>query len=571
MVPVAFLSKDPVAPDLKVHDGLGEKITAPTMVENMAMTCAAVRLIAADAGIALDGMLPELIRQVIFEEPFDADIALSVFEEEAPEADDLFELLTKLVNQFLLWVPLEGEPGCDRQVLIARRAPRRLDPILRPSVEEVSISYELEDGWADFTVEVAAPPLRLDIGQLFERVLLAFGLRSIEIESQLDDTRRFASYHHCVRAPRGFVVREVRVGCPKGEARDAVEQEVERIDVPVDHAAVDVQLVPANLEDEPTVPARSAPSDAGERRDDELELEEVEPGPGLLVQGHDSEISHVHCSQETNVSPLIVRTTLATSAHLTSLWMLVVLLSAALLWLFERQGLAAAADDGGRLEVAAGALLIIPTLAAAWAIRADESAATRLVLSGTRLLLLLCGLLSISAALTLADVLPLEFGAVAGIDVYASLAYFAAVIVTSSWVLSLRPTWYVYRHWLLTPLSHLRATAVLLALAALFTLLARLSPMSRYAAACALIVVGLCLVAVAANRIGARLSEPRGPAPMIATFAATLAFLGAGYWLGYYDELVRASTVQLATISVLAVLGAISCRSRELLGWQVSR
>jgi hypothetical protein len=151
------------------------------------------------------------------------------------------------------------------------------------------------------------------------------------------------------------------------------------------------------------------------------ELTEIEPGPGLLVQGHDSEIAHVHCSAERNISPLVVKTTLATSPHLTSLWTLVVVLSAALLWLFDRLSpYPPFSDPNGHLEVAAGALLLVPTFAAAWVIRSDETAATRLVLSGARLLLVLCGVLSVCTALTLANVLPRHSGDLVYIKLYAS-------------------------------------------------------------------------------------------------------------------------------------------------------
>jgi hypothetical protein len=565
MVPVAFLSKEPTAPDLEVSNGAGDRITAPTMVENMAMTCAALRMIALEDGVPLSGMISELIAQVVFEQPFEAGIALSVLMLEAPEAEELLGLLSKLEDQFLLWIPLSGPAGLEHQVSIARRAPRELDPILRPSIEETSVSYELDDGWADFTVETSAPPVHMDFGQLFERALLTFGLRSIEIESDLDDTCRFTSYHHCIRAPRGFVVREIRIACLAGAESEGDEPEVEWIEIPIGGLS-EMSSVPIQLER-----ARSVPEDDSFGEEfDEIELEELEAGPGLLVQGHDSEVAHVHCSREENVSPLIVRTTLATSAHLTTLWTFVVVLSAALLWLFDRHGGVPGAKGGGNLEVAAGALLLVPTLAAAWAIRADESAATRTVLSGTRLLLLLCGVFSVSAALTLAAVLPSEIASVEGLKVYASLAYFAAVLITSSWILSLRPTWYLYRHWLLTPLSHLRATAALLALITLVSLLARLAPACRYGCALASIVIGLLLVAVAANRIGARLSESRGRAPAIATCGAVVVFLDAGYWLGFYDELVRSSLVQLVSVSVLAVLFAASCRGLELRRAQVS-
>lgn len=511
MVPVAFLGKEPIAPDLKVSDAAGSRIPVPTMRENMAMTCAAIRLIAAEKGIQLKDCSPELISQIIFEESFEAEAALWILEEEVPEVEQLFPLLEKLIDQFLLWVPLQGDPDSDHQVSIARRAPRDLDPILRPGTEEATFSYERPYGSANFLVEMSTASRHLDLGQIAERLLLAFGLRSIEVGSELVDTSRFASYHHCVRAPRGFVVREIRIGG-----------------------------------------AGDADADNASR------FEEIDPGPGLLVQGHDSEIAHVHCSREKNPEPLFVRTTLSTAAHLTSLWAFVVALTAALLWVFEHQGLAVADEAGGRLEVAAGALLLVPTLAAAWAIRSDEGAAMRMVLSGTRVLLLLCGVLAVFAVLTLASVLPEQFGPIAALSLYATTAYFAAVVVIAGWVLSLRPTWYLYKRWLRLPSHNYRATAILAALATLATILAPLVPTGRFLCAFALFVVGLGFVAVAANRNGTRLFESRGPAPRIAAVAAVVAFVGAGHWLGYFG-VPSALILQVAMASVFVLLAGAAC------------
>jgi hypothetical protein len=578
MVPVAFLDKDPIAPDLQVHDANGDVIATPTLAENMAITFAAIRLIAAELDVELDGVLPELIARIIREDPDDAQLARFVVEEEVSgDAEHLVELLYHLDSQFLLWVRVDGDQGADRHVSIARRAPRGLKPVLRPDTEWTGVAYPVGDGYADFLVPTAGKRLRPDFGQLSERLALTLGLRAIEIESDLTDTARFASFHHCVQAPRGFVVREVRVSCPL-EDEGVAETDLEGVEVYYEDVEQHDDPPVALLEREPELRAAAratlggdVASEVAEAEEDVyeelplLELEEIEPGPGLLVQGHDSEIAHVHCSREENVSPLVVNTTLATSSHLTSLWALVVVLSAALLWLFDRRSpYPPLTDPNGHLQIAAGALLLVPTFAAAWVIRSDETAATRLVLSGTRLLLLLCGVLSVCAALTLDGVLPRHFGEIVNLKLYASLAYFAATIVAVSWVLSLRTTWYAYRHWLRSPARHLRATLALVVLAIALTALAPLSPAGRYLCAALLLIVGFCLAAVSANRIGTGLSESRGRTPLLASLAAVVVFLGAGYWLRFYDEVLASSSVQLLTVIPLALLGAGSCRGLEL-------
>lgn len=126
-------------------------------------------------------------------------------------------MLYHLDSQFLLWIRVDGEGGEDRHLALERRAPRGLEPILRHDTDWEGVSYPLADGYADFLVPVASKRKRLDRGQVFDRLALTLGLRPIEVESDLTDTARFASYHHCVHAPRGFVVRQIRVSCPAEE------------------------------------------------------------------------------------------------------------------------------------------------------------------------------------------------------------------------------------------------------------------------------------------------------------------------------------------------------------------
>jgi hypothetical protein len=137
-------------------------------------------------------------------------------------------------------------------------------------------------------------------------------------------------------------------------------------------------------------------------------------------------------------------------------------------------------------------------------------------------------------------------------------------VIAVTWVLSLRQTWYLYRDCLRLPVHHLRATLAVVLIAIAVTALAQVVPASRYLCATLLLLAGLCLAAIAANRIGARLSEPRGKAPTLAALAAIVAFLGAGYWLRFYDEVVAPSKLQMFSVIAFVLLAGACLRGIEL-------
>jgi hypothetical protein len=573
VVPLAYLKKEPIAPDLAVTDAHGAVVVVPTREETMAITCQAVRLLATAMEIELTDVASELIIRIVRGDPDEAQLARFVFEQEVDErADDLIELLYQLESQTLLWVRVDGEGGEDRHLRLERRAPRDVEPVLRRDPIWRAQSLQLGDGFADFFVPIAGPRRRIDFRQLVKRLLLTFGLRPIEVESELADTARFASFHHRVHAPRGFVVRQIRVLTFAEDfdpdADPEVLEEVMRLedepgDPPADLVEHGAELLAAARETVGGEEARKLAESEGEVLYEALpwsEFEEVAPQPGLVIQGHDSEIAHVRCSNSLAPTPLIVKTTLGTSPHLTSLWTLVVVLSAALLWLFDRRSpYPPLTDPGSHLEVAAGALLLAPTFAAAWVIRSDESAATRLVLSGTRFLLMLCGALSVCAALTLSGMLPHHFGEVVSVKLYASVAYLAATVVVVGWAVSLRPTWYLYRDWLTTPTAHAKVTMVLLILGIVLNLFAPMVAPCRYLCALGLFAVAMLIGAAAVDRLDGDSDESIGT-PVVGGLAAGVLFVSAGYWFRFYDELASASTVRLFGVVILALLTAASFR-----------
>ena len=584
IVPLAFLDKDPIAPDLTVRDASGTVVVAPTREENIAITCDAVRLIATKLGISLTPVTSDLLIQIVRGDVEEAQLARFVFEDELEgEAPDLVDLLYRLESQTLLWIRLDGEGGEDRHMSLERRAPRYLDPVLQRYPVWTGFSLPVADGFADFIVPVAGPRRRLDFRELADRILLTFGLRPIEVASVLADTARFSSFHHRVHAPRGFVVRHIRVSRPVDD-NSSIESDVVEELMDIDAAEFD-DPPPEVLENEVELRATAREQAGGElarkqaESEDEVlyeplpstEFTEITPGPGLLIQGHDSEIAHVHCSGGFTSSPIVVNTTLGTSPHLTSLWSLVVVLSAALLWLFDRRSpYPPFADVSGHLEVAAGALLLVPTFAAAWVIRSDETAATRLVLSGTRFLLMLCGALSVCAALSLGGILPRHIAGIVTVKFYASIAYLAAAVVGVSWVVSLRATWYLYRDWLTKPSTHMLVALMVILVAIALNLLAPVLAPCRYL--CGLGLLALATSAAANAAAGGQIrpdnSQDGGIAPsLLSGLAAAVIFLSAGYWLRFYDEVLSASTVRLATVAVLALLAAGLCRVREKQRW----
>ncbi|HEX6601695.1 MAG TPA: hypothetical protein VF030_03565, partial [Solirubrobacterales bacterium] len=277
MLPTAYLGKSPVAPDLEVRDAAAAAVSVPTKPENMAITAAALDELAAAGLISFaDPQLRALCRQVIFATNFEARVARLLAEERlGPEDDLLRSLLRALEDQFLLWVPVDGEPGCDQQVSIHRRQGLARNVFLVPTrvAEERSVSTAI--GPVRVELFGATGRRRPSIDAATSRVLRRFGLTPYEYEHETTEAARFASFHLRVSAPQGMVVRDVGM--------------------------------------------RVAPE--GTEQDDPPRLTEAPVSePGLTYRGREGSLAHFHFARDKNPPVLTAFTTLSIRSGLTSLW-----------------------------------------------------------------------------------------------------------------------------------------------------------------------------------------------------------------------------------------------------------
>jgi hypothetical protein len=508
MMPAAFLGKTPVAPDLEVHDSCGGAISIPTKQENMAITALALEQLDKAKKIVLSAFpeLKDLVRQVIFGDTFEARIARLLAERAMNEDDHLLRMLLRtLEDQFLLWVPVVGDPACDQQIQITRRQrfsrnqlfPRRRIPSKRQvktALGTVDVTFQASEGRRRFMLPVA-----------IERLQLIFGLTPIEYQQEVIEARRFASFHLRVLAPDGFIVRDIGLEAPMSEAE--------------------------------------APS--------EPEMEAVQSEPGLTFQGLGSEMGHLHCSRDTNPSMLMSLTTFGLRDGLTTLWAGAVVFTALLLWAIHRLAPPDLMHSGsGQLESTVAVLLIGPALAAAWAIRADSDVLERTLL-GARALLLASAILAVATALSLAGFQPFHWRPDQTIEVYASLGYGVAALIVVCWFVTLPLTWFFYRSVLTSAKRNLSAV-ILICLLGLAVVAHSGIPIRITGAV--LLFAGLLLASVGAHPGRAGTTVDRGGGPMVAGIGALGMLFGAGFFLGFYENMLSAPAIRVAVLIYEAIV-----------------
>jgi hypothetical protein len=527
-LPVTFFAKDPVAPDLQVKDGEGRAVPIPTKRENMALTDQALRRLAAagelghlndeDAAFAL-------ARDIVYALPAEARVFRIVFLREALGGNQLFaDLLEELEDQFLLWVPVSGAPGERVRVVVERERVREVDPVLYQGITQEALLLDTAIGQVPVELEVPGPglrSLRLDLRTAFERLFVGLGVVPIEFSQWTTGPRRFASYHLRVLAPPGFVVRGLQAS------------EVEtRLD-----------------------------GDGNEERS----AERLEPVPGeLTIQGTNTNRAHVHAAREENPSPLVLNAIFGFRYGFNTLWVLAVVLTAGLLWAFHQHG---ASLPSSRLELAGNVLLVAPAAAAAWAIATTGGDAMRTALSGARLLLLGSAVLSVAAATSLAGFSPFGWSDDTAIEVYASASYFIAAVISAGFVSATRAAWLFYRRILTNRGANLIALAslgflatVVLAVAAVLNLA---DDWSR-AVGVVLFALALGKAAVAANRSSVGLYESNRDFPVLGTIAAAVSVVGAGFFLGFYENLVEIEVARDVALLFESSLALACLRSWQL-------
>lgn len=499
-LPVTYLPKDPVSPDLQVRDALGGVIAVPTKRANMALTQRALKRLVDSGHFDLDGVGVELLHDVVH-----ADFSLAhasrliqLGREEKPNLR-LHRLLRALEDQFVLWIPVFGAPGSEHHISITRGEHRQAEPIVVPARmrKRRLVTIKTAVGVIKVRVRPVSPTrLKPQPAAALRRLLNAFAVRPVEFRASESEAARFFSYHQRIHAPSGFLVRNIRA---------------------------------ASLADED-------PEDTGRSR------ELADGVPGVVIQGQNSDVAHLHLSDHENPSRLYTRVTLGLRSGMTTLWMLAAALTAALLWLVHHHASYGDPELQNK-QIVAAVLLVGPAFASAYSLRADNNELLRTVLSGARGLLLVSAALSVATALALAAVFPASTSRHDAIEIYASASYFVAIPLVSAWILSGRLTWLVFRHLLFNPERNLIVVGfgglLALAVGSIVGLPVRISGLL-------LLASGLSAAAVAANPVADPLLRSGAGYRIVAGVSAIPSFVIAGYFLGFFEGV---STHHAARIS----------------------
>lgn len=524
-IPIAFFARHRVAPDLEVRNSAGELIPVPTKKQNMELTAQALAEIGSDAAATfhrppaeyeLSEDLLKLAGDVISMESHHARICR--FKIEAAMNPGVFPwllpLLRRFEDNFVLWVPVAGEPGTEHHLSIRRSDWRWLDPIFpKKRRKEVEIKVSTSVGVQRATWD---PPYKWlrglpNLPAAAGRLLIACGLMPVTLKNEAFEAHRFSSYHFCVAPPAGFVLRELRAGkIPEGDWK-ATKPQIHRI------------------------------------RD----------GLDRSIGGQDSRIGHVHLAMPTNPSRLFTRATIGLRPETITLWALVAVFTCGLLWAFHRniQDIATLTD---KAQIAIGVLLVGPTFASAWTLREKDRALMRSTLSGMRLLMLASAALSIATALAIADLQPFGWKVGQAVSWYASLSYAIAAIIVVGWLQTRWIAWFVFRDVLTKTKWNLLATAVL-ALASYFAI----SELSDFPALATgvLILTGFAFAVVAANRSSVPLGEVAHLPAALAGVAAIITLAIASRELTFYNYLADKGEVHewgmVAELSVAAAAAVI--------------
>lgn len=509
MLPTAYLNKWPVAPDLEVVDATGAAISVPTKRENMAITAAALDGLAAAELISFeDETLRDLCRQVISSPNFKARVARLVAEERLGPDDNLLRsLLRSLEDQFLLWVPVVGEPDCDQQISIHRRQELARDELLVPTrvVEERSV--DIAGGPVRVSFMNATGPRRPSVDAAVSRFLRLFGLTPFEYDHETAEASRFASFHLRITAPEGMVVRDVGLRVPPDGAE---------------------QFDPPPLTESP-------PSEEG-----------------FTYRGRENGLAHFHCARSENPVALSAFATLGIRGGLTSLWAAAAVFTTLLLWAIHRLAPTDLAGNGA-LEATVAILLIGPAVASGWAIRADRGDLLESTLSGARFCLLASALLSVSVALSLAGFRPFHWSNETAIEVYASLSYGVTALIVIGWTVTLSVCWLLYREVLTTAQRNYGILFLVAGLAASMCVHADLPV--RFVGL-TLLGTGLFMAVIAAHP--GRATGAGNAGPPAAALGAVVTLVAAGWFLGFYENLATRESLRIGVLVAEGLVMAIA-------------
>lgn len=510
VVPTAHFSKWPVSPDLQCLDEAGSIIPIPSKAENMATTCVALQDLHQTGHINLDADpdLRELVKQVVYDESFGARVARKLIDDRLGNSEaKLRAILTRLEDQFLLWVPLRPKDSRDRHIKILRSHRDERDRLITDRRVPGTRLIETAVGTATVTYD-AAGPKTFSPSVAWARVRQAFGLTTFVHGHPCDEAPRFASFHLKIHAPDGFAVRDTKF----------------RQSVLSGHS-----------------------------------VQGVQNGAGVTSQGRDTNLGHFHLELGTNPSNYSTVTSFGLLGGMTTFWAGAAVFTALLIWMVQHLAPANLSDaGGGSLEVVASTLLIGPTLAAAWAVRTDSWALEE-VLIGARFALMFSAAVAVATAISLAGVRPFSLGPEDTLQVYSGLSYVVACLIAISWAVTLPVTWFLYRMALRTQRSRLVAIAAGLG-SALLLLCHQQVP--TWIQGLLLLVAGLSLAVIAAQPNPSLSSSVVRRGSVVATFGSIVWLLAAGALLGFYEDVIDASDVRITVLTVGAVLFGITVIQR---------
>ena len=532
LVPVAFLARRKVAPDLVVRNGASETVPVPTIAANMELTKKALQQISADAAItfnrpgadyALSDDLLKLCGDIIEMESHRARFCRLKVEKEmqCPALEWLLPLLRRFEDDYVLWVPIEGKSGSEHRLSVRCSRWRWHNPIWpQKRKREVPVEFQSSVGPIKATWDPPHKWLRglPNLPAAVGRILIACGLMPVTLKEEAFEAHRFSSYRMCIAPPDGFLLRELKIGKIRESDWGIAEPKI--------------QPLKAHLD--------------------------------LTVDGQDSRLGHIRLAMKPNPSRFFARATIGLRPETITLWGMVAVFTCGLLWAFHRniQELALLDD---RAKVALGVLLIGPTFASAWTLREKDRALMRSTLSGTRFLMLTSAALSVATALAVAGLQPFGWKVGEAVSWYASISYTIAAIIVTGWLQTRGVTWFIFRRVLTKPKWNLVAT-IALALAA-YLCLSEIGR-SQAAGAVALLLIGLGFTVVAANRSSNPLGEVNHLPSVLAGIAAIATLAIASREMYFYNYIADRTDVRawgLMAELVIAGAGALLLLSRYAL------
>lgn len=442
LFPLVYLKKSDARTGFRVRAQDGSELPIPTRSEcdrvtGLAAAEAANWLLAMAGGQRLDlELLAHSLQDIPRENPYLASAVVDRIRQQLevePESSGgaivkrweragLLEVLKMLIEHTLVWVPLRGHPGehlsisLSQEVSLIRRPFLRwnfghLDPIPDSSRRRRIVQLmgdQLSNEVLDTGDKVyGRRSYRISLPALGQRLGEPLAWMPVEFDFPTIYTQRCASYHFELVCPSGLTPRNLKI------ARGTVDDMKARR-----------RSSAGTRSDQPSAGTADGPP----RQRREL------GGRTTLT----SRIAHHARPGGAGPADIWFRVTVGVGAgSFPVLWFLAGAITALVLWIF-----AGAAPDlrSSDQEVAAGILLVVPALLAAFALGGEDPPVTKLV-GGARILLLVSGLSAVMAAAVLIGTAPFRIHERWMWTACAMVATAVTVPLAASWLLSSALVW----------------------------------------------------------------------------------------------------------------------------------